>query len=118
MVDDEEGVRLVAARMLERFGFTVITAADGRAGVDLFREHADRIAAVLVDLTMPRLDGEQTMREIQAIRPDARVVIMSGYDQQSLTERFAKLNPAGFLQKPFQPAALRKMLQQVLELAE
>jgi PAS domain S-box-containing protein len=118
VIDDEEGVRSVAARILERFGFTVITAADGRLGVDLFREHADRIAAVLVDLTMPRLDGEQTMREIRAIRPDTRVVIMSGYDQQSLTERFAELSPAGFLQKPFQPAVLRKMLQQVLQLAE
>ncbi len=118
VIDDEEGVRLITARILERFGFTVITAADGRMGVDLFREHADSIAAVLVDLTMPRLDGEQAMREIQAIRPDARVVIMSGYDQQSLTERFAELNPAGFLQKPFQPAALRKMLQQVLALSE
>jgi two-component system cell cycle sensor histidine kinase/response regulator CckA len=118
VIDDEEGVRSVAARMLERFGFTVITAADGRAGVDLFREQADSIAAVLLDLTMPRLDGEQTMREIQAIRPAARVVIMSGYDQQSLTDRFAELRPAGFLQKPFQPATLRKMLDQVLALAE
>jgi PAS domain S-box-containing protein len=118
VIDDEEGVRSVAVRMLERFGFTAIPAADGRAGVDLFREHADNIAAVLLDLTMPRLDGEQTMREIQAIRPDARVVIMSGYDQQSLTERFAGLSPAGFLQKPFQPAALRKILEQVLAPAE
>jgi DNA-binding NarL/FixJ family response regulator len=82
--------------------------------VDLFREQADSIAAVLLDLTMPHLDGEQAMRAIQAIKPDARVVIMSGYDQQSLTERFASLRPAGFLQKPFQPATLRKMLEQVL----
>jgi PAS domain S-box-containing protein len=118
VIDDEEGVRSVAARMLERFGFTVITAADGRAGVDLFRDNADSIAAVLLDLTMPRLDGEQTMREIQAIKPDVRVVIMSGYDQQSLTERFAGLGPAGFLQKPFQPATLRKTLDQVLALGE
>jgi PAS domain S-box-containing protein len=114
VIDDEEGVRSVAARMLERFGFTVITAADGRAGADLFREHADRIVAVLLDLTMPRLDGQQTMREIHAIKADARVVIMSGYDQQSLTERFAGQHPAGFLQKPFQPAVLRKTLAQVL----
>jgi CheY-like chemotaxis protein len=118
VIDDEEGVRAVAARMLERFGFTVITAADGRAGIDLFRDHADSIAAVLLDLAMPRLDGEQTMRAIQAIRPDARVVIMSGYDQRSLTERFAGLSPAGFLQKPFQPAVLQKTIEQVLALVK
>ena len=118
VIDDEEGVRTVAARMLERFGFKVLTAADGRAGVDLFREHADSIAAVLLDLMMPRLDGEQTMRQIQAIRPAARVVIMSGYDQQSVTERFVGLSPAGYLQKPFQPAMLRKTLDQVLASAE
>jgi PAS domain S-box-containing protein len=116
VIDDEEGVRSVAARLLERFGFTAITAADGPAGVDLFRDHADSIAAVLLDLTMPRLDGEQTMRAIQAIKPDARVVIMSGYDQQSLTERFVGLSPAGFLQKPFQPAVLKKTIEQVLAL--
>jgi PAS domain S-box-containing protein len=114
VVDDEEGVRSVAARMLERFGFRVITAADGRAGVDLFREQADSVAVVLLDLTMPHLDGEQTMRAMQAIQPAARVVIMSGYDQQSLTERFADLRPAGFLQKPFQPATLQKMIERVL----
>jgi PAS domain S-box-containing protein len=118
VIDDEEGVRSVAARILERYGFRVITAADGHAGVDLFRDHADSIAAVLLDLAMPRMDGEQTMRAIQAIKPDALVVIMSGYDQQSLTERFAGLSPAGFLQKPFQPAALQKTLEQVLALAK
>jgi PAS domain S-box-containing protein len=114
VIDDEESVRSVAARILERFGFSVITAADGRAGVDLFRDHADTIAVVLLDLTMPQLDGEQTLRAIRAIRPDARVVIMSGYDPQSLTERFAGLGPAGFLQKPFHPTALQKTINQVL----
>jgi two-component system, cell cycle sensor histidine kinase and response regulator CckA len=64
--------------------------------------------------TTPHLDGEQTMRAIQAIRPDALVVIMSGYNQQSLTERFAGLGPAGFLQKPFQPTVLQKTIKQVL----
>jgi DNA-binding NarL/FixJ family response regulator len=67
---------------------------------------------------MPHLDGEQTLRAIQAIRPDAQVVIMSGYDQQSLNERFADLRPAGFLQKPFQPGALQKTIQQVFALAK
>jgi PAS domain S-box-containing protein len=114
VIDDEESVRLVTARMLERLGYRVITAADGRAGIDLFRNHADTIAAVLLDLTMPHPDGEQTLRAIQAINSDARVVIMSGYDQHSLSERFAELNPAGFLQKPFRPGALQNMITQVL----
>ena len=114
VIDDEESVRLVTARMLERLGYRVITAADGRAGIDLFRNHADTIATVLLDLTMPHPDGEQTLRAIQAINPDARVVIMSGYDQHSLSERFAELNPAGFLQKPFRPGALQNMITQVL----
>jgi two-component system cell cycle sensor histidine kinase/response regulator CckA len=114
VIDDEEGVRLVAARMLERLGYRVLTAADGGVGVDLFRDHADAIAAVLLDLTMPHPDGEQTLRAIHAINPDARVVIMSGYDQHSLTERFAELNPAGFLQKPFRPSVLQDMIAQVL----
>jgi PAS domain S-box-containing protein len=114
VIDDEEGVRSVAARMIERFGFTTISAADGCAGVELFREHADHIVAVLLDLTMPRMDGEQTMRAILAIKPGARVVIMSGYDEQVLTDRFASIAPAGFLQKPFHPATLQKAIVQAL----
>jgi PAS domain S-box-containing protein len=115
IVDDEPGVRTVATRMLERLGFKVLLATDGRAGVDTFHAHADTISCVLLDLTMPHLNGEQALREIRQIRPDTRVVLMSGYDELEMTALFAGQGIAGFLHKPFTPAELRSKLQQVLE---
>jgi len=113
VVDDEERVRSVAARLLERSGFTVLTAADGQAGVEVFRAHADTISAVLLDMTMPQMNGEETLRAIHSIRPDARIVIMSGYDEQEISGRFTGLAPAGFLQKPFTPGDLREKIRQI-----
>jgi signal transduction histidine kinase/CheY-like chemotaxis protein len=116
VVDDEPSVRAVATRMLERLGFSVLVANDGRAGVDIFHAHADTIACVLLDLTMPHLSGEQTLEAIRRIRPDTRVVLMSGYDEQELSAHFAGQGVAGFLHKPFTPADLRLQLQQIFEL--
>jgi signal transduction histidine kinase/CheY-like chemotaxis protein len=72
IVDDEESVRGVTRQMLEAMGFTVLTAADGRAGVEVFRAEQDQIRLVLPDMTMPHLDGEQAFRETRRIRGDAQ----------------------------------------------
>ena len=117
VVDDEEAVRTVARRILERFGFEVITAADGQEGVDVFQQHADRIVAVLLDVTMPVMDGEQAYREMRLIRPDVRVVLSSGFSEQDATTRFAGKGLAGFIQKPYRATALVELLQSILESA-
>jgi CheY-like chemotaxis protein len=116
LVDDEPSVRAVATRMLERLGFSVLLANDGRAGVEAFHAHADSISCVLLDLTMPNLNGEQTLDAIRRIRPDTRIVLMSGYDEQELSTHFAGQGVAGFLHKPFTPTDLRHKLQQIFEL--
>lgn len=64
VADDEEAIRHIATRMLEQAGLTVMTASDGRQAVEVFREHADELAAVLLDLTMPEMDGEEALDEI------------------------------------------------------
>jgi CheY-like chemotaxis protein len=113
VVDDEETVRRVAARMLESCGFSVMTAADGRAGVDAFAHHA--VDVVLLDLTMPAMDGEEALRNLRRLRPDVRVIMMSGYDEQDVTNRFPEARPSGFLQKPFTLGDLRAKLRAVFE---
>ena len=110
LVDDEDDVRTVTRHMLERLGCTVLVAADGREGVDVFRANARTIDAVIVDLTLPRLNGEQTFGEIRRIRPDARVILMSGYDDERTTRRLAADGLAGFLRKPFSVADLRSTM--------
>lgn len=111
VVDDEPTVRTTAARALERFGFSVLLAADGRIGVELFRNHATTIACVLLDLTMPQLNGAQALQAIRAINPSTRVIVMSGYDEQEVLGRFADAVPDAFLHKPFLPDELQAVLQ-------
>jgi two-component system, cell cycle sensor histidine kinase and response regulator CckA len=114
VIDDEELLRAIAKRMLESIGFSVVIAADGAGGVEKFAANAPAISVVLLDLTMPRMDGEAALRELLRIREDARVVLMSGYTEQEAVARFAGQSLAGFLQKPFTLADLRQKLQQVL----
>ena len=115
LVDDEETVREVAERMLTRMGFTVLTAADGREALDTFREHADDIACVVLDLTMPEMDGEEAFRELRRMQPDIRVMVSSGYNEQDVTTRFLGKGLTGFIQKPYRTTALRAKLQEILE---
>jgi PAS domain S-box-containing protein len=115
VVDDEEAVRAVASRMLESFGFHVLTARDGREGVNVFCHHSSEIKAVLLDMTMPNLNGEETLREIRLMRPDALVILMSGYSEQDATTRFIGKRLSGFMQKPFRMDELREKLRHVLK---
>ena len=102
VVDDEEIVRSLAKRMVEVAGFSVLTANDGEEAVRLYHEHQDEIACVLLDLTMPKMGGEETFRMICQISPGVRVILSSGYSEETATGRFAGLGLAGFIQKPYQ----------------
>ncbi len=114
IADDEETVCAVGKQMVEYLGFKAITAIHGKHAVDLFREHHPEIVCVLLDLTMPKLDGEQTFRELRRIKPDIPVILCSGYNEQDATERFVGKGLAGFIQKPFTFMMLSKTLQEVL----
>ena len=114
LVDDEHTVRVVTGRMLEAMGFTVITANDGREAVERFRAEGAGIRAVLLDLTMPHLDGEGAFRELRALHPEVRVLLMSGYNEHEAMSRFIGKGLAGFLQKPFKSESLRARLEEIL----
>ena len=101
LVEDEEHVRKTGQHMLERMGFTVLTAVDGREGVRVFREHADEIDCVLLDLTMPNMDGVEAFQELRRIREGVPVILASGYNEQDATQRFTGKGLAGFVQKPY-----------------
>lgn len=115
VVDDEDAVREIATRILDRYGFTTLTAVNGREAVDLFVREPAGFRAVLLDLSMPVMDGDETFREIHAINPAVPVVLMSGYNKTESAGRFAGRGLAGFLQKPFEAARLIETLRSVLE---
>jgi len=114
LVDDEAAVRRVGARMLETLGYVVVTASDGIEALSALTAARDEIVCVLLDLTMPHLDGEETCRELRNIRADIPVIVSSGYNAQDVTQRFAGLNQVEFIQKPYSIAALGSVLREML----
>ncbi len=114
LVDDEPAVRSVGKAMLEAIGFTVLSASDGREAVDVFRDRAEEIACVILDLTMPRMGGEEAFVELRRIRPGARIVISTGYSEEDTSGRFAGERPAAFIQKPYRLAELSQVLRELL----
>ena len=115
VVDDEKPVLKICTKMVQLCGFTVITACDGIDAVAKFREHADEIAVVLMDLTMPNMDGITAMNEIYRIRPDIKVILSSGFNEEELSDRLADQPPSGFIRKPYSMNVLEAEMRRVMQ---
>ncbi len=109
LVDDEESVRSTACQMLQELGFATITASDGREALEVFRSNPG-VDFVILDLTMPQMDGGQCFLELRRIKPDLQVIISSGYNEQEVTQKFAGAGLAGFIQKPYTLSALKEVI--------
>lgn len=114
VVEDESNLREFARTVLVGAGFQVIQAGDGQEGLDLFRQHHSEVIAVLLDLTMPKMDGMETLRELRQQDTDVPVLLMSGYSESEVSLRFQGLGVNGFIQKPFYPRELISMLCQLI----
>ncbi len=113
IVDDEETIREVAAIMLEDMGFTTLTAEDGEDAVKIYLQHQCEISCVLMDMTMPKMDGKKCFSELRKINPNVLVILSSGYTEQDATPDFIGKDLAGFIQKPYTPEILQNKLQVV-----
>ena len=107
--DDEPELRSIASTVLQHAGLCVLTATDGQDAVELFEQHADDIDLVFLDVMMPRLDGCQALRRIRDIRANSRIVIISGYSEMDLVDRWIDAKPDDILLKPIAASALRRM---------
>ncbi len=105
LIEDEPLVRTMIQRTLESTGLRVFAAADGVEGVEMFQRHREEIRAVLLDLTMPRLDGWEVAARIAADRPDLPIYLMSGYSEPQPPAGLTA-NVVGFLNKPFKAAEI------------
>jgi PAS domain S-box-containing protein len=114
VVDDEPAIRATIAHMLPKMGLTAVPAADGMEGVETFRADPSRFALVLLDLTMPRMDGVETFAELRKLRPDIPVVLMSGFNKDEALVRFVGKGLASFIQKPFSLDSVRAVISSVL----
>ncbi|MCB1767653.1 MAG: response regulator, partial [Candidatus Competibacteraceae bacterium] len=114
LVDDEESVRSLGARMLERIGFQTLIATDGQEALELYETRSEDIVLVLLDLTMPYMDGEEAFRQLRRANPRVRVVMTSGYTEAEIAPRFAGKRLCGFLQKPYTLDTLTVCLRDAL----
>ncbi len=115
LVEDEESVRALGQKMLERIGFQVTTASDGRQAVEVYGREGEMIDLVVLDLTMPHMDGEETLRELKRIDPEVRIVMASGYSNHEIEARLAGQGLLGFIQKPYTMAQLKERLYPLFE---
>jgi len=114
VVDDEASIRVLASRILGKAGFHILFACDGEEAVRVYKEQGPEIRAVLLDMTMPKLNGEQTYRQLRQMDPDVMVVLTSGYNEQDAISRFAGKGLAGFIQKPYRSAQLLDVFRECM----
>jgi DNA-binding NtrC family response regulator len=100
LVDDEPTIRAILRQGLEASGFKVLEAVDGVDGFASFVRHRSSITLVLLDLTMPRMGGDEVYEEIHKLAPEVPVVLMSGYSMEEATAALSGRGLAGFLSKP------------------
>jgi two-component system cell cycle sensor histidine kinase/response regulator CckA len=116
VVDDEKNVLRIAVAIVKHCGFSVIFAHDGVDAINKFREHAEEIDVVLMDLTMPNMDGVAAMDKLRLIKPDAKIILTSGFNELELDERISGPLPSGFIRKPYSlkevEAELRRVFQE------
>ncbi|MCK4505106.1 MAG: response regulator [Candidatus Aegiribacteria sp.] len=116
LVDDDETVLSVGREMLETLGFSVLTAAGGQEAVDLLREKREQIVCVVLDLTMPNMDGKETYSRLMEIDPAIPVIISSGYSRKDVEKQFSESGISGFLSKPYRLSDLLDKLGSALNM--
>ena len=114
VVDDEAPMRQMTRHVLELFGYRVVLASHGAEAVDIYKGQREEIAAVITDMTMPGMEGPEVIRILRAIHPQLPIIAVSGLASGIYTARLAGLGVGHILSKPYVPAALLKMLRQVL----
>ena len=115
VVEDDETVREMAESILENVGYTVRTAENGKEGVDVYRQLATSIKAVLLDMAMPVMSGREAFVEMEKINPEVKVLLASGFRKDERVEEVLKLGVKDFLQKPYTLASLAQAMKKVIE---
>jgi CheY-like chemotaxis protein len=115
VIDDEPAVGEFVKNTLKLRGLSVIYANDAKDGLEVFRKHMSEIRLVILDLTMPNMNGEQCFWELRQISPGVKVILTSGYNEQEATSRFVGKGLSGFIAKPFMTSELLRMVKEILK---
>jgi CheY-like chemotaxis protein len=115
VVDDEQMALTLVQRILSEAGYDVVTAQSGFECLDLFRKRPFGFHLVLLDLTMPFMDGEETFQRLREIRADVPVALCTGFVQQERLDRLMSAGLAGFLRKPVAPDEIVSLVRSMLQ---
>lgn len=115
LVDDEEMVLDVSRELLEGLGYSVETAAGGKAAILSLKAKTDAIDLVILDFTMPEMGGEETFRHLKSIRPDVPVLVSSGFSVNHEVREILRHDRTGFIQKPFRLHTLSQKIREILD---
>ena len=113
VVDDEEDVRVACSMIFEEMGLRTLVASDGQIGIQVFQQHHHDIMVVLLDLTMPNMDGQQFLEHIQNLNATIPVILSSGYSEAEAMKRFHNPSMAAFIQKPYQVETLIAKVEEI-----
>jgi two-component system, cell cycle sensor histidine kinase and response regulator CckA len=113
-VDDEPDIRSAASDIFEHMGFEVVLASDGHEGLKRVREQDGGFRLVLLDLTMPRMNGVECLKAIRTIDSEVPVLMMSGFSETESTKELVDLKFSGFLQKPYSLSSLKTKMKEIL----
>lgn len=114
LAEDEATLRKILARVLKRAGFDVVEAGDGQEAVEIFKAQYDHLDCVLMDLSMPKLNGEESQREMHALSKEVPVLVMSGHSEEEIIDRFSDAGIAGCLQKPVSNQVLLETIRNTI----
>jgi len=115
VVDDDHALLKVASSMIERTGFRVLCASSGAEAVELLQNNLDLVTAVLVDWSMPEMDGEEVARAFHQMKPDVKILLSSGYSEEMVMQAVASGVPVDFIQKPYSFEQLKLKLREVID---
>jgi len=115
LAEDEDMVSELTKTILERSGYTVLTATNGKEALDLYEKERDRVALVILDLIMPGMGGEQCLEELRKIDPNVKVVVTSGYPINGPTKETIKSLASGFVGKPYNVKKILRAVRDALD---
>jgi CheY-like chemotaxis protein len=115
VVDDEPMIKTLARDVLQRYGYTVLTAEGGEEAIAIYRRQWKEISLMLLDMVMPKIDGREVFRRVREINPQVKVIVSSGYSHDRDADDLLEQGAAGFVQKPYRMADLLKMVEKVLD---
>ena len=115
VVDDEEPIRAMARELLESYGYRVLLAENGLEAIDIYAEHKDDIALVILDMVMPKMGGREAFLKLKELDPGIKALLSTGYSQDGKAQEILESGVIGYIQKPYQINKLLAKVRSVLD---